>query len=190
MPQRWIDYNTNDNYWQSRKVFKKENKQVYEYLKTMGYSKYKKLIREINGKIAKHVIEDPLGIKLPYGMGNYSLMKRRSNIYSVIQKTKRFDERKINTKYRFVISNYTDWKMTKETGKRVLFMNDHSDGYKFIFHWDKKRTVFPNKDMYYIAMESKWNKYLYSWIVSGHQHYPILNPQTYTRRKLISKIKI
>lgn len=41
-----------------------------------------------------------------------------------------------------------DWKATRETGKPVYLINEHSNYYKYRFHWGKKNCVVANLGKY------------------------------------------
>lgn len=41
-----------------------------------------------------------------------------------------------------------DWKATKETGKPVYLLNDHSGYFKYRFYWCKKNCLLTNKSKY------------------------------------------
>ena len=50
-----------------------------------------------------------------------------------------------------------DWKATKETGKPVYLLNDHSNYYKYRFFWSKKDSLLTNKTKYQF-IDSRDNK--------------------------------
>lgn len=50
-----------------------------------------------------------------------------------------------------------DWKATKELGKPVLLLNDHSNGWKYRFYWSKQGCIIPNKSKY-MFIASRTNK--------------------------------
>lgn len=41
-----------------------------------------------------------------------------------------------------------DWKATKETGKPVYLLNEHSSYFKYRFFWSKKNCLLTNKSKY------------------------------------------
>lgn len=41
-----------------------------------------------------------------------------------------------------------DWKATKELGKPVYLLNEHSGFFKYRFYWSKKDCLLTNKSMY------------------------------------------
>ena len=41
-----------------------------------------------------------------------------------------------------------DWKATKELGKPIYLLNEHSNGWKYRFFWSKKDSLLTNKTKY------------------------------------------
>ncbi len=41
-----------------------------------------------------------------------------------------------------------DWKATRELGKPVYLLNEHSNYYKYRFYWQKKECLLTNKSFY------------------------------------------
>lgn len=41
-----------------------------------------------------------------------------------------------------------DWKATRETGKPVYLLNEHSNYFKYRFYWQKKDCLLINKGAY------------------------------------------
>jgi len=42
----------------------------------------------------------------------------------------------------------TDFKLSKELGKRIVHTNEHTNGYKFNFYWSKQHCIVENKGKY------------------------------------------
>ena len=57
-------------------------------------------------------------ISLPYRVGDIYVAKNKKSINNLDHKQ-------------------LDWKTTNEVGKRVYLLNEHTDGYKYFFQWDK-----------------------------------------------------
>ena len=50
-----------------------------------------------------------------------------------------------------------DWKSTRELGKPVFYLNEHSQGYKYRFFWHKKECIIKNQAKY-MFIASRANK--------------------------------
>lgn len=68
-------------------------------------------------------------MKLPCRLGTLQIIKSRPVTYT--SKSLSFD-----------------WKATKELGKCVFLLNEHSNGWKYRFYWSKSNCIIPNKTMY------------------------------------------
>lgn len=62
-----------------------------------------------------------------------------------------------------------NWKETKETGKPVLLLNEHSDCFKFRFFWSKKACIIPNKTRY-MFIATRENKRNLAQIIFNREH--------------------
>jgi hypothetical protein len=68
-------------------------------------------------------------IKLPCRLGTLQIIKHQPKEYS--GKSLRWD-----------------WKATKEIGKPVYLLNEHSNGWKYRFFWSKQGCLLSNKGKY------------------------------------------
>lgn len=67
-----------------------------------------------------------------------------------------------------------DWKATKELGKPIFLLNEHSDGWKFRFHWSKKGCLLTNKGKYQFIASRKNKRDLCVIIKNNEKDYPEL----------------
>jgi len=89
----------------------------------VSYSVYKDIVSMYNKKL----IERLLGgykVTLPYKLGSLQVVKKK--MYFKTQKNKRLG---------------IDWANTSKYGKVIHHLNEHSDGFKFLFFWKRKRIV-------------------------------------------------
>nr|DAY15100.1 MAG TPA: hypothetical protein [Caudoviricetes sp.] len=68
--------------------------------------------------ILDKVLNSSDGFKMPYGLGFIQIGKYKPKTYTGK-------------------SLSVDFKASKEFGKRIYHLNEHSDGYKFRLHWSK-----------------------------------------------------
>ena len=67
--------------------------------------------------------------KMPYRLGTLQVVKLRSS----------------NNRYK----KYSiDFNLTNKYGKTIYHLNEHSDGYKYMFRWSKIKSVVKNKSKY------------------------------------------
>lgn len=115
------------------------------------YSTYVKLCSEFYKAIAEVVKEGGLYI-MPYRMGELSVIKKRP---------KKLD----------FASMSLDWKATSELGKQVFHINDHTNYYKYRFHWKKQEAYFSNKGKYRMVFTRTHKRDLAKKIKTGNYQY-------------------
>ncbi len=100
------------------------NNELYEFyveqstkFEVVNKAVFRKITSEFNKEIGQYILEGK-EVKLPSRLGFLRIRKH---------------ENKKNAD-----SLLTDWKLTKEIGKIVKHLNNHTDGFFFRFYWDKK----------------------------------------------------
>lgn len=76
-----------------------------------------------------YILETGEKIKVPHGFGALSINKK---------KTTRYFEDSVTGKKHCILP--VDWKKTKELGKKVYILNNHTDGYRCKWFWFKKEA--------------------------------------------------
>lgn len=119
--------------------FKEFNKtQRKDSLLYIDYKKYKSICADFNKEIVNHILLDSGTLKLPHRLGEIRIQKKKMNFTS-----------KENLKI--------DWKKTKEIGKRIYHLNDHTNNYRYKWYWTKTRAIVKNKS-YYSFIPTRANK--------------------------------
>lgn len=98
----------------------------------IDYVTYRAIITDYFLHLQNKLIEEGKMIKLPYRMGNVQIIK---------SKPKHLDKRSLRI----------DYQATKQTGKLIFLLNEHSDMYKYRYHWEKIDMVVPNKSKYQLV---------------------------------------
>lgn len=98
----------------------------------IDYTKYRSIVTDYFQHLRQKLIEEGKMIKLPYRMGNVQIIK---------SKPKHLDKRSLRI----------DYQATKQTGKLIFLLNEHSDMYKYRYHWEKIDMVVPNKSKYQLV---------------------------------------
>ena len=135
-PRLTKDYGLSDFYKYYKKMYDHKeftSKWMEKHEKYLvDSSTYKKIIKDGNKLISKQILEEAKVIQLPAGMGFFKIEKKKMNLGS-LKKSK-------NLKI--------DWKRTKELGKTVYHLNEHTDYHRYKWHWIKKKMRIPNKTPY------------------------------------------
>lgn len=99
----------------------------------VSYFAYKRILDEMCKVILNHILNGSDGFKMPYGLGFIQIGKYRPKSYT-------------NK------SLSVDYKASKEIGKRIYHLNEHSDGYKYRLHWSKVPQTFPDRYKYQLCL--------------------------------------
>lgn len=112
----------------------------------VSYSDFSKVLNKFNKDISKLILEDAHEFILPKRLGIIRIKKYKP-------KLKLDDAGNLKTKYLPV-----DWKATndlwainkkaKDEKKRVYYLNNHSDGYRYLWYYTTYRSALPNKSLY------------------------------------------
>lgn len=98
----------------------------------VDYTRYRAIVTDYFQYLRQRLIEEGRRIKLPYRMGSVQIIKSRP---------KHLDKRSLRI----------DYQSTKQTGKLVLLLNEHSDYFKYRYYWNKEDMVVPNKSKYQLV---------------------------------------
>jgi len=117
-----------DNY----KTFCKKNPTI-----KITFEQWKIILYGFNEYFKTYVLETGEKAKLPFGIGDISINKK---------KRKRI---KTNSEGREFINLPVDWKKTKEKGKVIYNFNYHTEGYFFGWIWFKPSARFRHSDLWF-----------------------------------------
>lgn len=99
----------------------------------IDYTRYRAIITDYFNYLQNQLIEEGKRVKLPYRMGTLQIIKSRP---------KHLDKRSLRI----------DYQATKQTGKLVLLLNEHSDMFKMRCWWNKTDMMVPNKSKYQLVL--------------------------------------
>lgn len=95
----------------------------------ISYQTFKAIVTDYFKYIRDEVMLNSKEVKLPCRLGTLQIIKHQPKEYT-------------NKSLRW------DWKATRELGKPVYLLNDHSNGWKYRFHWQKKDIIVKNIKKY------------------------------------------
>lgn len=136
-------------------------KEIYPfYIKEIGTSglyyidqiEYCNIVYDFYKRIMDAIIRENVEFKMPYGIGELRVHKtkiklNRLNVLSV------------------------DWVNTVDVGKYVYHLNEHTNGFKYFFHWVKKRKKIKNLFYYKLVMTRENKRLLARLIKTGKYDY-------------------
>lgn len=115
------------------------------------YSRFKRILDAFNKTILEGLQDRSEGFKMPYGLGYIRIVK---------YKPKNYNARSLSI----------DFKSTKEYGKNIYHLNEHSGGYKFRLYWSKLPQTFPDRYKYQLSFV-RTNKRRLAQLIFNHKDY-------------------
>lgn len=111
--------------------FCKENPHI-----SLPFDMWQKIVYDINYSFRDHILETGDKIKLPFGLGEISINKKKR------KKTKIIEGKEF-------INLPIDWKRTKEKGKKIYNFNHHTEGYFFGWIWFRNTARFKHRELWF-----------------------------------------
>lgn len=137
------------------RTYCKENNDV-----DMPYSRFKRILDEFNKTIKESILDASECFKMPLGLGYICIVKYRPKSYT--QK-----------------SLSVDYKSSKEEGKRIYHLNEHSGGYKYRLYWSKVPQTFPDRYKYQLILVRENKRHLAQLIFNKQDYININDIQIY-----------
>lgn len=116
---------------------------------------FKGVVTDYFKYIRDQIMQESKEFKLPCRLGTLQIIKHQPKEYT--GKSLRWD-----------------WKATRETGKPVYLLNEHSNFYKYRFHWSKQNCLLSNKSKYQFIASRANKRDLAKIIFSRSKDYPEL----------------
>ena len=133
---------------------------VQENGSDVSYERFKRILDGFNKVVKDSLLEGSEGFKMPFGLGYVQVVKYKPKSY-----TKK--------------SLSVDYKATRELGKTIYHLNEHSDGYKFRLFWSKLPQTFPDRYRYQLSFVRDNKRKLAQLIFNNHDYINIDDIQIY-----------
>lgn len=129
---------------------------MYKHYKTnspykVDYKLYKRILDRMSQIIAEAVLDRSEGFKMPCGLGYIQVGKYQPKNY--------------NSK-----SLSIDYKLTREYGKIIYHLNEHSNGYKYRLHWSRVPMTFADRYKYQLCLVRANKRKLAQLIFNKHDY--------------------
>lgn len=118
---------------------------------TIDYTRFKRILDTFNQEILNGLLESSEGFKMPFGLGYVQIVK---------YKPKSYTDKSLSV----------DYKASKEYGKRIYHLNEHSNGYKYRLYWSKVPQTFPDRYRYQLSFV-RANKRRLAQLIFNKQDY-------------------
>lgn len=104
----------------------------------LTYLEYRDITTMFFKSLADKIVYKSLTVKLPFRLGELSVVKHKP-IYKSLK------------------NMVIDWSKSRDLSKQVRQFNDHSNGFVYRFHWDRRYCILDNKTVY-IFQPTRVNK--------------------------------
>lgn len=118
----------------------------------VSWQDYKSICNDMFKEMSRRILEEAAEIQLPFRLGSVYIVKKLPKTWT--------------TK-----SLRVDFCSTMKYGKTIYHLNDHSNGFKFRFKWNKSKALVKNKSFYVFKATRGNNRELASLIKSGKMDY-------------------
>ncbi len=126
----------------------------------VSYVDYKRILDTFNKIVKDEILERSKAFKMPYGLGTICIVKYKPKSYSPN-------------------SLSVDYKSSKEEGKRIYHLNEHSNGYKYRLFWSKTPQTFPSRYKYQLQLVRENKRHLAQLIFNKQDYIDINDIQIY-----------
>lgn len=148
------DYKTRDIY-----KFYKKDEGIADYLV------FSNITSEFCGEVMKLIINEGYEFSMPARLGSLRIKKKPVKLE--LDEKGNIDKSKLSPDWsetrklwNEIYKDIPAEKIKEIPNKKIIYnLNDHTDGYRFIFYWDKVVSNLPNQSAYRIKVTRDWNKY-------------------------------
>ena len=102
----------------------------------LSYVEWENVIYSFNDMFREHILETGNKEKLPIGLGDISIIKKKRQRITIKDGVER-------------INLPIDWQKTKVKGKVIYNFNYHTEGFFFGWYWFKKSARFKHSFLWY-----------------------------------------
>lgn len=129
-----------------------EKKSIYDIEKKIFVA----ILKRINGRIIENIITTNYEFVMPFRLGTLSVKKFKTRLK--LDADGNLVKSKIPVDYGKTLAL---WKVNPEARaakKLVYFLNDHTDGFRYTFNWDKRTCNVRNRSIYCFKASRKNNR--------------------------------
>lgn len=124
------------------------------------YVRFKRVLDRFNRIVRESILDGSQPFKMPYGLGLICIGK---------YKPKHYNGKSLSI----------DYKSSKEEGKIIYHLNEHSNGYKYRLFWSKTPQTFPARYRYEAKLVRQNKRYLAQLIFNNQDYIEINDIQVY-----------
>src|SRR6478736_8187573 len=106
---------------ESFKRFREEHPHI-----RIGIEKFRQILYTFSFKVRDYILETGEEVRLPHGMGVLTVGRKKT--------------RRLSKDNKIILP--VDWVETLKRGKKVYNFNDHTEGWKYKWRWEKNKALF------------------------------------------------
>lgn len=119
---------------------------------------YTAILRRVSELIVDQIINNNFEYTLPYRMGKLFIYKKKMKLK--LDENGDLIKKYMSIDYQATKKMWLDDPKSKEDRLKVYHTNDHSNGYKYYFHWQKKDIIVKPFWYYSLKMIRDNNRYM------------------------------
>jgi len=146
---------------ESPEVWKRFKKSHKEFKKT-DYATFRNIVQEFNMLLRDYMLETGEPVSLPCGHGQVKIIRYKPK-----------PTKKLTTKEgkEVEICNYhIDWKATREYGKKIYHLNEHSDGYNYKIVWKHQTAKMKFASIWSFKPYRDFSRLINHYIKKGYKN--------------------
>lgn len=124
---------------------------------SISIDEWRNVVMTFNDAVKHHILETGEKVKLPYGIGEFSINKKKRKKIKTIN-----GEEKVNLPI--------DWQKTKQKGKVIYNFNYHTEGYFFGWVWFKESARMRNLKLWYFKPARNTSRILSHYIKTDDKY--------------------
>lgn len=126
----------------------------------ISYFRFKRILDQFNTYLLDLLLNRSEGFKMPCRLGYICIVKYKPKTYTSYSLSK-------------------DYKTSKDMGKTIYHLNEHSDGYKYRLYWSKNKNTIPDIYKYNLSFVRANKRKLAQLIFNKHDYINIDDIQIY-----------
>lgn len=142
-----VDYNSH-YFWRQFNIRHRDNI-------TVGMPMYSLILKTFFDIVIKKIITEMYQFKFP-NIGLFYLIKQKQKLCK-------------DKNGKLVVHASVNWPETKKAGKKIYYLNPHTNRYVYKISWDKSVIDFLNKRFYSFRLQTKHKQYLHSVIMNAEK---------------------
>jgi len=124
----------------------------------ISFNEWRNIIYMYNEAFKEYILETGEKEKLPFGFGEFSIVKKKRK------------KIKINPEGKEYINLPIDWQKTKEKGKIIYNFNYHTEGFFFGWNWFRLTARFKHSNLWFFKPSRTTSRLLSHYINADNKY--------------------